>query len=174
MVKFADNNPKVKETLGMESMKKSQEDFDKVEDLDEDKDISWTQELTRTKGEIDKTVKNFRIIIENEPLLKGKIALDEFSLRYKVLGKLPWDKEYRKERDWTDTDDSGLREFIETYYTSAPKNKYDDAISLAFKNSSFHPVRDYFGSLKWDKINRIETLLIDYFGLLIQNTLDLL
>ncbi|HCW04371.1 MAG TPA: hypothetical protein DGK91_07505 [Clostridium sp.] len=164
MVKFADNNPKVKETLGMESMKKSQEDFDKVEDLDEDKDISWTQELTRTKGEIDKTVKNFRIIIENEPLLKGKIALDEFSLRYKVLGKLPWDKEYRKERDWTDTDDSGLREFIETYYTSAPKNKYDDAISLAFKNSSFHPVRDYFGSLKWDKINRIETLLIDYFG----------
>jgi putative DNA primase/helicase len=32
------------------------------------------------------------IIFENDPLLKGKIAFDEFASRAVVLGAVPWDK----------------------------------------------------------------------------------
>lgn len=163
MEDFASNDSKVKRTLGRERMEKAQEDFDIVVP-DEATDLSWLDQLTYVKGKLESTVKNFRVIIENEPALKGKIALDEFSLRYKVLGKLLWDKDFKKERDWIDTDDSGLREFLETYYVNAPRSKYDDSISLAFKNNSFHPVKDYFNSLVWDREKRVETLLIDYFG----------
>ena len=41
--------------------------------------------------------------------------------------------------------------FIEELYTECEKN-------------SFHPVKDYFKALKWDKIPRAETWLIDYAG----------
>jgi predicted P-loop ATPase len=164
MSEFASSNEKVILTLGKEGIEKSQEDFDII-DINETVETEWTKNLSYSKkGELLATSKNFRIIIENHPLLKGKIVLDEFNIKHKVLGSLPWDKEFQKERDWVDTDDAGLREFLETYYINAPRNKYEDAISLVFKNNSFHPVKDYFNSLVWDGENRIEALLIDYFG----------
>ena len=161
MQELANSDEKVMETIGKENMLKAQEDFDMVE---EEINTEWLKELTYNKGKLESTVKNLRLVIENEPLLKGKIAFDEFSLRYKILGSLPWDRNYRKERDWSDTDDSGLREFLESYYVNAPKIKYDDAVALAFKNNSIHPIKDYFRELEWDGEVRIETLLIDYFG----------
>lgn len=162
MTEFASNDKNVMQTLGKERMEKAQEDFGVV---GEEVDTEWVKELENNKqGDPKATVKNFRLIIENEPLLKGKIVYNEFLSRAIVVGQLPWDNQFKEERTWNDTDDSGLREFFETYYTSAPKNKYEDAISLAFKNNAFHPIKDYFNTLKWDEQKRIETLLIDYFG----------
>lgn len=37
-----------------------------------------------------------------------------------------------------------------------------DAVSLACRHGSFHPVRDYLDSLQWDRVSRIDTWLIDY------------
>jgi len=162
MSEFASCDKKVKQTLGKESIEKAQEDFGIVEDQAE-ADIKWVKELTYTKGKLDCTIKNFRIVIENEPLLKGKIAYNEFSNRAVVLGKLPWRKEGNK-ADWEGSDDDGLQEFLETYYEGAPQTKYYSAIALAFKNKAFHPVRDYLKSLKWDGISRIDTLIIDYLA----------
>lgn len=163
MEEFVKANDKVMQTLGREKMEQTQKDFGIVEDIEIN--TEWLKELTYTKqGKVENTVKNLRLIIENEPLLKGKISLDEFSIRNKVIGNLPWDKNFKGDRDWMDMDDSGLREFLESYYTNATKNKYDDAILLAFKNNSIHPVKEYFNNLVWDGEERLETLLIDYFG----------
>jgi len=158
MSEFASNNGKVKIQLGQDVLQGTKEDFDIVEDED-----SWLAELIYTQaGKLINSIKNFRIIIENHPDLKGKIALNEFANRNIALGALPWDKETKK-RDWTGADDSGLREFLGDLYVD-PKNNYDHAITLAFKNKSFHPVKEYFESLTWDGIERIDTILIDYFG----------
>ncbi|AOZ77399.1 hypothetical protein AQ983_19675 [Clostridium pasteurianum DSM 525 = ATCC 6013] len=163
MSEFASNNEKVMETLGREKLEKAQEDFGVVE-TDVDIDTKWLKELTYTEqGKLRSTISNFLLIIENEPLLKGKIAYNEFSNRAVVIGQLPWRSKNNKS-DWNDTDDSGLREFIEKYYSISSTAKCADALALSFEKHSFHPVKEYLNNLVWDGKERVSTLFIDYLG----------
>lgn len=163
MSEFASEDKKVMQTIGKERMEKAQEDFGAVED-EEKLNTEWLQELTYTEqGKLRSTISNFSLIIENEPLLKGKIAYNEFSNRAVVLSKLPWRSKDNKS-DWNDTDDSGLREFIEKYYGISSTAKCADALALSFERHSFHPVKEYLDNLIWDGEERINTLFIDYLG----------
>jgi len=163
MSEFALADEEVTQTLGRERMEKSQEDFSVVADQTE-ADTKWVKELTYTEqGKLRSTISNFLLIIENEPMLKEKIAYNEFSNRAVVIEGLPWRKDDNKS-DWNDTDDSGLREFIEKYYEISNITKCADALALSFEKHSFHPIRDYLSSLLWDGVKRIDTLLIDYLG----------
>ena len=163
MSEFASADKEVLRTLGKEKMMLAQEDFNKVESDDSDLEVEWLSKLEYTQGKLKSTISNFLLIIENEPLLKGNIAFNEFSNRSNVIGQLPWRKEGNMQ-DWADTDDSGLREFIEKYYGISSTTKCNDALALAFEHHRFHPIRDYLDSLMWDEIPRIDTLLIDYLG----------
>lgn len=161
MTEFASNDKNVMQTLGKERMEKAQEDFGIIED---EVDTEWVKELEYTdNGKLRSTISNFLLIIENEPLLKGKIAYNEFSNRAVVVGQLPWRNKDNK-ADWNDTDDSGLREFIEKYYKISSTAKCADALALSFEKHSIHPVKEYLNSLFWDGVKRIDTLLIDYLG----------
>lgn len=162
MGEFASSDKKVMETLGKEQMLKAQEDFDLI--ADENNDTEWLGGLTYTEqGKLRSTISNFLSIIENEPLLKSKIAYNEFSNRAVVIGQLPWRSKDNKS-DWNDTDDSGLREFIEKYYGISSTAKCADALALSFERHSFHPVKEYFNNLMWDGEERVNTLFIDYLG----------
>ncbi|GAA0763800.1 virulence-associated E family protein [Clostridium sartagoforme] len=162
MSEFASSNKKVMETLGKEKMLAAQEDFDQVEE--DEINTQWLNKLEYTEqGKLRSTISNFSLIIENEPLLKGKIAYNEFSNRAVVIGQLPWRKKGNM-GDWNDTDDSGLREFIEKYYGISSTAKCADALALSFEKHSFHPIKDYLESLIWDKKERVNTLFIDYLG----------
>ncbi|MBE6057852.1 virulence-associated E family protein [Clostridium sp.] len=162
MSEFASSDEKVMQTLGKERMEKAQEDFGIVET--EEVDTEWLKEITYTEqGKVRSTISNFLLIIENDPMLKGKIAYNEFSNRAVVIGQLPWRKKDNIS-DWNDTDDSGLREFIEKYYSISSTAKCADALALVFEKYSFHPIKEYLNSLKWDGKERINTLLIDYLG----------
>lgn len=164
MNEFASNNSKVMETVGKEKMLSAQEDFDMVEEDLDDIDTSWLKELKYTEqGKLRSTINNFHLIIENEPLLKDKIGYNEFSNRAVILGQLPWRKKGNF-GDWTDTDDAGLRDFIENYYGISSTAKCADALSLTFEKHSFHPIKDYLNSLIWDGKERVNTILIDYLG----------
>ena len=66
--------------------------------------------------------------------------------------------------DWCDTDDSGLREFIEKYYSISSTAKCADALALSFERHRFHPIKEYLNSLVWDGQERVNTLFIDYLG----------
>jgi predicted P-loop ATPase len=161
MKEFAAEDKKVMETMGREKLEKAQEDFGVVEEIE---DTEWLKELTYTEqGKLRSTISNFLLIVENEPLLKGKIAYNEFSNRAVVIGQLPWRSKNNKS-DWNDTDDSGLREFIEKYYSISSTAKCADALALSFEKHSFHPVKDYLSSLVWDGKERVSTLFIDYLG----------
>lgn len=161
MSEFASSDKRVMETLGKEKMLAAQEDFDQVED---EISTEWLKKLEYTEqGKLRSTISNFSLIIENEPLLKDKIAYNEFSNRAVVIGQLPWRKKGNM-GDWNDTDDSGLREFIEKYYGISSTAKCADALALSFENHSFHPIKDYLESLTWDGVERVDTLFIDYLG----------
>lgn len=161
MTEFASNNEKVIQTLGRERIEKAQEDFGVIKD---DTDTSWVKKLEYTEqGKLKSTISNFLVIIENMPLLKGKIAYNEFANRAVVIGQLPW-RTKNDVSDWGDSDDSGLREFIEKYYKISSMAKCADAISLSFKKHTFHPIKEYLNNLLWDGVKRIDTLLVDYLG----------
>lgn len=166
MSEFASNDDDVKTTLGTERLDEALEDFEfEFEDGEETEEIDkeWLKLLEYDKkGQITNTIKNVVTVLENDPLLKGKLGFNEFANRIIILGKLPWNKNVGA--DWEDSDDAGLRFYLESVYNITQKSKIDDALAIVFKKNTFNPVRDYLDSLTWDGQERVETLLIDYLG----------
>jgi predicted P-loop ATPase len=130
-----------------------------------DETANWISKLSVNKqtGVVSKTVDNILILLENDPLLKGKLAFDEFANRGLALGVLPWDGRAER-RQWTDTDDCGLRHYIEKVYNITGKDRTNDATALCAFKHRINDVRDYLTSLRWDGVKRLDTLLIDYLG----------
>lgn len=114
-------------------------------------------------GGVEKTIDNMSLILDNDPLLKGKIALDEFACRGVALGPLPWNGE-KGIRQWGDMDDAGLRCHFESVYGITGKDKIYDALTLCAHRHAFNSVKDYLEGLKWDGIERLERVFVNYFG----------
>lgn len=106
---------------------------------------------------------NAWLILENDPNLKGKFALNEFSGRAEIFGDLPW-APFTERRAWSDNDSQGLYWYFEKYYRITGNKKIDGALSLHSEKHKFNEVKNYLLSLKWDRIPRLDTLLIDYLG----------
>lgn len=128
-------------------------------------DLDWVDKLkiSGTTAMPVKTVDNVLIILEHDPMLKGKIAYDEFANRPVALSSLPWRK-VEGEHTWNDTDDAGLRHYIEKLYGISGKDRIADAFSLCAEKNRFHRIKDYLTSLQWDGTKRLDRLFIDYFG----------
>ena len=168
MIAFAQKDPGVSEAMAEASMAQAMEDFSEIieDDNPETFDRKWAGKLTRNKaGIIESTVPNIKLILSNDPLLKGKLAMNQFAMRMMRKGATPWNKD-KKWDYWTDKDDAGLRGYLEQYYELYHKGKTDDAISDVSQENAFHPVRDYLDGLTWDGTKRLETLFHDYLGAL--------
>ena len=130
-----------------------------------DEDTDWMESLeTDKKGNLTQTTDNIVKIMLNDPRLKNGIGgNDLFQQKPVKKGDLPW-WQWDENTTWTDTDDAGLRYYLEKSYKLVAKGKTDDAIAFVQEKNSFHPVRDYLGALKWDGTERLDTLFIDYLG----------
>lgn len=120
-----------------------------------------------TKGGYEGTTGNILTILRNDPWLKGKLANNRLKMQPVVLGDLPWLKlggDYKRGRLFSDDDSSGLRSYIETVYKISTPFKTKDALRLVCLENEFHPVRNYLRGLEWDGVERLDNLLIDYFG----------
>jgi putative DNA primase/helicase len=128
-------------------------------------DMNWIRKLaiSATTGAPAKTTDNLLIILENDPMLKGKLAFDEFANRGLVLGAFPWDTRNER-RQWTDIDDAGLRHYIERFYGITGKEKIFDAVALCAHKHTFNEVQAFLSHLKWDGVKRLDTAIIDYLG----------
>ena len=114
-------------------------------------------------GDIAKTVDNVIIILEHDPLLKGRIIYDEFSNRALTIGPLPWDDREGR-REWTDLDDSGIRHYVERVFGITGEKKLLDAVALVGFKHRVNYVKAYLQGLKWDDTPRLDRLLVDYLG----------
>jgi putative DNA primase/helicase len=164
MSEFANSNSNVRETLGKEKLDIAQKEFGILETTEEI-DTKWLKDLTYTKsGGVISTIDNVKIILENDPSLKDKLAYNEFTVRNNVKGKVSWNSK-NTIRPWDDNDESGLRHYLEKVYgITRATQMINDALRLIFNQNKFHPVRDYLNILVWDGKERVETVLIDYFG----------
>lgn len=115
------------------------------------------------KGNPESDVFNCLAVLKHDPVLKGKIRLDEFAHRLVVIDDLPW-RGKDETPYWTDTDDACLRNYFATKYLIKGKGIIDDALQEVTQDNKFHPVREYLKELAWDGECRLDTLFIDYIG----------
>ncbi len=166
MLDLARADDAVKLTMGEERLAEAQAEFEGLED-DLEVDTKWLTKLqTNRKGEYQATIDNILLILENDPHLKGKIGLNDFSKSPVILGDLPWHK-VKNVQDgdpWKDSDDAGLRHYIEAIYEISAPAKTNDALAIAQERHQFHPIRDYLGGLMWDGAPRLDRLFIDFLG----------
>ena len=132
---------------------------------DEDVEENWMQllQVNATSGEPKATIDNIRIILEHDPQLRDKFALNKFSGRGEVLGPLPWDKSGVR-RPWEDNDNAGLYWYMEKLYGITSNGKVDGALSLHSNAHAFNEVTDYLDGLHWDGTERLDRLFVTYLG----------
>lgn len=163
MEDFARSDSDVRETIALENFDEAGYDF--AEPPEEIEDIKWASDLeVDFKGKYVSSAKNVNIIFDNDPNLKGLFRQNNFDGKKYVFGSLPWRKITNPET-LKDVDYSGVRNYIESVYGISGGVKVIDALSIQFEKYSFHPVIEYLRSLDWDGVKRIDTMLIDYFGI---------
>lgn len=162
MIDLVKNDKYITALFNKERYEKATKDFATPPDED---DYNWMLKLEASSipGKPEKTTDNILIILANDPLLKDKLAFDEFANRGLVLGELPWN-ENNKRRNWVDNDDKGMRWYIEHTYNISSPGKVDDAVGLCAHKHAINDVKNYLTGLQWDGVKRLDTLLIDYLG----------
>lgn len=166
MSRLAMDDKPVADLIAKERFEQAQEAFKTSPEVqsDEEMDLSWIGRITKDgNGRFEKTINNVVLILENDPLLKGKIATDEFASCGMVLGRLPWNAKDEKRR-WEDVDYAGFYRYIETFYGITGREKLDNALLIVSSQNMINDVKRYLQSLKWDGVRRLDTLLSVYLG----------
>lgn len=168
MSRLALDDKPVADLMAKERFEQAQEAFRSVQEpaqgQAEEYDLSWISRLTKdTNNRFEKTINNAVLVLENDPLLKGKIVTDEFASCGMALGRLPWNPSEEKRR-WKDVDDAGFYRYMETFYGITGREKMDNALLIVSAQNKINDVKRYLQELKWDGAKRLDTLLPDYLG----------
>ncbi|WP_083378636.1 virulence-associated E family protein [Enterococcus timonensis] len=166
MREMAMDDRAVTKLIQSDKLSQALEDFEgDLEELDADEE-NWFENLNLEVdeyGQIAASAKNLEIIMLNDPNLKKKIYMNAFSNRIEIKANLPWRK-VERDKTWKDSDDSGLRVYIEKIYGIVNRGKIDDMLAQEIERNSYDPVKDYLDGLNWDGSSRVETILMDYLG----------
>ena len=165
MCEFAVADPLVSALMAQERHNQAVQDFEGVEATNDADAVNWMQKLqcNPQTGAIKSTIDNVIIILDNDPMLKGKFALNQFAGRGEILGTLPWSKDGTR-RLWSDTDSNGLYWYLEKAYNITGRGNIDAALDIHAATHAFNEVQDYINRLSWDGVPRLDTLFIDYLG----------
>lgn len=169
MKRMAVSDKSVADLMNTEKLKRAKEAFsessgdENADTCGEVKDFIKKLQSDPNTGAIMKTLNNIVLILENDPNLKGKIAVDEFANRGVALGPLPWDRENIK-KWWSDVDDANYYNYMETFYGITGRDKLDNGLMIVSDKNRINEVGAYLQSLKWDGVARLDSLLMDYLG----------
>jgi predicted P-loop ATPase len=151
-------------TLNKEQHEQALKDFEGIMSEAPEDDSDWAERLQRNQNNTVKgTIDNIRIILDGDPLLKGRFALNQFAGRGEVLAALPWNVS-GKRRLWSDTDNNGLYWYLERYWGITSRGNIDSALDIHASAHAFNEVQDYINGLQWDGTPRLDTLFIDFLG----------
>lgn len=116
-------------------------------------------------GKYENTAHNITLVLRNDTRLAGRFRYNSFSGEGYAVSPFPWDNEASAyPRTLDDMDSACLRNYMERVYGIASPPKIDDGVVVELNGGSFNPVKDYFNSLEWDGVARIDTLLAECFN----------
>lgn len=90
------------------------------------------------------TIQNFEIILNNDPMFKGKIKYDCLGDNLEFNGEM-----------WGKNTDSQIRAYIERKYSLYHKSKLSDALNVVFAQNTYNPIQELLKNTRWDGKNRI-------------------
>jgi len=154
MQELATKDEAVKATLASERMAQATQEFENPDD--------WQTVLELDKqGRVKDTMANIANIIRYDPVFKS-VVLNELTGMLDVNGQTAW-RQIRP--GWGDADHANAKVYFEQVYGIWSPAKFKDAL-LAVVSSErlYHPIKEYFDTLSWDGVPRIDTVLIDYLG----------
>ena len=123
------------------------------------KQPDWTDQLILDKdGKIIANLANLILILREAPEWKGVLGYDEFNARVVIRKRPPWGEE-AADTPWTDHHESLARVWFQRKKISPSAGDVGRAVQAAARHNPFHPVRDYFDSLVWDGVPRLESWL---------------
>ena len=108
------------------------------------------------KGEVRKTVGNYRLILMNDPNLQGAFRLNMFTDKIDITRDLGW---YRESDSLTDVDLKFLVVYLEKHYGLSNEKRIEDVIKVVANENRYHPVLDRINSITWDGRERIRYAL---------------
>jgi len=164
MDRFAREDRKVNGTIVREKLASIDDDFGDIETEDEEGD-SWKDLLKVNKTGLVATPANYNILLRNDPGLRGSVRHDAFKDRNILQRNLPW-RAVETGPYWENADDVNLIGYVSRNYGGTPVTKTVllDEWDAVISQNSFHPVRDYLATLRWDGKPRLDTILVDYLG----------
>ena len=153
MSDFALKDEKVKAVFAEERKAQANEEFS---------DEEWQKALELDKaGKVKNTLQNLTVILKNDPLLKP-LVFNQLLDGMEIKGDVPW---RHPSKFWRDADDAQLISYVDSHYGTFSARNYDIAVAKVTDDRSYHPIREFIENLpEWDKVPRVDTLLIDYLG----------
>lgn len=155
MQEFASQDEQVKATLAREWQELAAAEFSETEE-------DWQSRLViDRRGNIKDSLQNIALIIRKDENFKN-VVYNEFKDTIDVIGDLPW-KQVKP--GWNDSDLANAKVYFERVYGIWSPAKFKDALlAVVSSDRLYHPIKEYFSTLVWDGTERVDTLLIDYFG----------
>lgn len=114
-----------------------------------------------TNGFVKQTIKNSVTVLEEDPLFKGKIRLNELSEMTDIVGEVSWD------RSWMTMDDidrAHIMMHLEEVYGLSSDKRIDRAITVVASHNRYHPIKEKLLALKWDGKPRVKHALHHFLG----------
>lgn len=111
------------------------------------------------------TIHNAEEAIMYDRELFGRIRFNEIAYAPYVYGNLPW-RPYKGWREWTNTDDSNLRSYIEKHYGLKSSEKVMDALANVCSKYTVNPIKAMLETChdNWDGNKHVENLLPNMLG----------
>ncbi|WP_025436214.1 virulence-associated E family protein [Peptoclostridium acidaminophilum] len=154
MQELSTKDAAVKKQIAGERMAAASEDFGVEADWQEGLEIN-------NNGELKNTLSNMILILRHDSLI-ASVFYNELREGIDVEGEVPWK---RLKRGWNKTDEASLAGYIDSAYGLYSPGKLKEAVIKVSVERSRHPVREYLRGLpEWDKVRRVDELLISYLG----------
>lgn len=131
-----------------------QEEMSSVEDV--------CNSLARTeKGWVKQSIDNCMLVLQRDPLLRNAICKNELTGKIDIVKDLGWK---RKSSSIVDTDIYQIQHYLEFNYGLTSEKNINKAMNIVASENGYHPIINFLENLKWDGIERLDSLMPKYLG----------
>lgn len=160
--------PDVKRLAAAEKQTDFSELATEFDDEDDPEDDAWTEKLERhhKTGKLLPTAGNVELLLTNG-LWKNVLAYDAFGNTEVILKSLPWrgpERLGRSYEPWLAADDKRLQHWFAKVHGISSAKTIQNAFTEVVHQNTFHPIKAYIESARWDNVPRAERVFIDYLG----------
>ena len=116
----------------------------------------WRGSLIRNQSDnaVKNNMANLEIIFMNDPNYSGKIEFNELT-QMRTLDR----------QDWKDVTENRIKLHLEKEYSLITSiNSINQVCSIIADDHSYHSIKEYLESVKWDGILRIKSVFSDFLG----------